>query len=119
MPIVIHVPLFNKSFDYEMTAEAINIEYHDWVFSCKSDERTKKHWYSRNLIVCNCNLSLKTAYYFSLVGRNWSSNSTISVSKHLKRRHITLKLLEVYKLGHSNLVFKIKNTKKSVNPCKL
>lgn len=56
MPVVIHVPLFNKSFDYEMTAEAINIEYHDWVFSCKSDERTKKHWYSRNLIVCICDL---------------------------------------------------------------
>lgn len=54
-------------------------------------------------------------YYFSLFGTNWSSNSTISVSKHMKRRHITLKLPDVYKLGHSNLVFKIKNTKKPVS----
>lgn len=48
------------------------------------------------------------------MGKNWSSNSTISVSKHLKRRHITLNLLDVHKLGHSDLVFKIKNTKKPV-----
>jgi len=33
----------------------------------------------------------------------------------MKRRHITLKLPDVYKLGHSNLVFKIKNTKKPVS----
>ncbi|XP_026821729.1 GPI inositol-deacylase isoform X2 [Rhopalosiphum maidis] len=91
MPIVIHLPLFEKSFNYEMTAEAVNIEYHDWVFSCKTDYHSKKH---------------------CLFGTNWSSNSTISVSKHMKRRHITLNLPDVYKLGHSNLVFKIKNTKK-------
>jgi len=30
----------------------------------------------------------------------------------MKRRHITLKMPDVNKLGHSNLVFKIKNTKK-------
>lgn len=57
---------------------------------------------------------MKIIYYFSVLGVNWSSNSTISVSKYLKRRHITLKLLDVYKLGHTNLVFKIKNTKKPV-----
>lgn len=57
--------------------------------------------------------------YFSLFGWNWSSNSTISVSKHLKRRHITLKLSNVHKLGHSNLVFKLKNTKKPVKFPKL
>lgn len=33
----------------------------------------------------------------------------------MKRRHITLKLPDVHKLGHSNLVFKIKNTKKPVS----
>lgn len=57
---------------------------------------------------------MKIIYYFSFLGVNWSSNSTISVSKYLKRRHITLKLLDIYKLGHTNLVFKIKNTKKPV-----
>ncbi|XP_025412541.1 GPI inositol-deacylase isoform X2 [Sipha flava] len=91
MPIVIHVPLYNQSLDYEMTAEAINIEYHDWVFSCKPDYHSKK---------------------YCLFGVNWSSNSTISVSKYMKRRHITIKLSDVYRLDHSNLVFKIKNTKK-------
>lgn len=55
---------------------------------------------------------------FSLLGQNWSSNSTISVSKHLKRRHITLKLSHLRKLGHTNLVFKLKNTKKSVKTSK-
>lgn len=33
----------------------------------------------------------------------------------MKRRHITLKMPDVNKLGHSNLVFKIKNTKKPVS----
>lgn len=33
----------------------------------------------------------------------------------MKRRHITLKMSDIYKLGHSNLVFKIKNTKKPVS----
>jgi len=33
----------------------------------------------------------------------------------MKRRHITLKMPDVNKLGHSNLVFKIKNTKKLVS----
>jgi len=45
MPIVIHLPLVEKSLNYEMTAEAVNIDYHDWVFSCKPDYRSKKHWY--------------------------------------------------------------------------
>lgn len=44
MPIVINVPLVNKSLSYELTAEAINIDYHDWVFSCKP-EYSKKYWY--------------------------------------------------------------------------
>lgn len=44
-PIVVHVPLFNRSLNYEMTAEAINIEYHDWVFSCEPDYNSKKFWY--------------------------------------------------------------------------
>ncbi|VVC28522.1 Hypothetical protein CINCED_3A001485 [Cinara cedri] len=91
MPIAIHMPLLNKSFNYEMTAEAINIEYHDWVFSCKPDNHLKK---------------------YCLYGANWSSNSTISMSKYLKRRHVTIQLSKVLRLGHSNLVFKIKNTKK-------
>jgi len=45
MPIVIHLPLVEKSLNYEMTAEAVNIDYHDWVFSCKPDYHSKKHWY--------------------------------------------------------------------------
>jgi len=45
IPIVIYVPLFNKSFNYEMTAEAINIDYHDWVFSCKLYYSKKNQWY--------------------------------------------------------------------------
>lgn len=49
MPIVIHLPLFEKSVNYEMTAEAVNIEYHDWVFSCKPDHHSKKHWYDVQL----------------------------------------------------------------------
>jgi len=44
MPIIIHMPLFNKSNNYEITAEAINIEYHNWVFSCKTDNNPKKYW---------------------------------------------------------------------------
>lgn len=44
IPIVIHVPLFNKSLNYEVTAEAINIDYHDWMFSCKLDYHSKKYW---------------------------------------------------------------------------
>lgn len=44
MPIVINVPLVNKSLSYELTAEAINIDYNDWVFSCKP-EYSKKYWY--------------------------------------------------------------------------
>lgn len=53
IPIVIHVPLFNKSSNYEITAEAINIEYHDWVFSCKPDYLSKKYWYNIILQVFN------------------------------------------------------------------
>lgn len=43
-PIVIHVPILKNMFNYEMTAEAINIDYHDWVFSCKPDNNSKKYW---------------------------------------------------------------------------
>ncbi|XP_050542352.1 GPI inositol-deacylase isoform X2 [Daktulosphaira vitifoliae] len=88
--IFVYVPLMNRNFGYEITAEAINIDSHDWVFSCKSQPETNK---------------------FCATGKNWSSNSTISVSKRLKRRHITIKLEDIYKIGHSNVVFKIKNTK--------
>lgn len=126
MPIVIHVPLFNQSLDYEITAEAINIEYHDWVFSCKPDYHSKKYWYNIKYefffffcVFCpsvNVNWQLNI---FSLFGTNWSSNSTISVSKYLKRRHITLKLSDINRIDHSNLVFKIKNTKKPVRLLKL
>lgn len=65
MPIVIHVPLLNNSYNYEMTAEAINIEYHDWVFSCKPDYRSKQFWYA---ILLNLFAQLQpikaTMYYF-------------------------------------------------------
>lgn len=44
LPIIIHVPLFDRFLDFEMTAEAINIEYHDWVFSCKPENHLKKFW---------------------------------------------------------------------------
>jgi len=59
MPIVIHLPLFEKSFNYEMTAEAVNIEYHDWVFSCKPDYHSKKHWYDIKLNYFFLKFSLK------------------------------------------------------------
>lgn len=113
MPIAIHVPLFNKLLNYEMTAEAINIEYHDWVFSCKPDYHSKKYWYNK-LHFYSLQFSMKSYLISSSFGVNWSSHSIISVSKFMKRRHITLKLSDVQKLGHSDLVFKIKNTKKPV-----
>lgn len=43
--IFVHVPLMNRNFGYEITAEAINIDSHDWVFSCKSQPETNKFWY--------------------------------------------------------------------------
>lgn len=49
MPVVIHVPLYNGSSNLEMTAEAINIDFQDWVFSCTPHKHSKKLWYNIQL----------------------------------------------------------------------
>ncbi|XP_050431681.1 GPI inositol-deacylase [Adelges cooleyi] len=89
-PVVFSMPIRTQNYDYEVMAEAINMDNQDWVFSCKSDDDPKK----------SCKM-----------GKNWSANSTISVSKRLKRRHVTLKCSHLHAMGHTDVVFKIKSTK--------